>query len=293
MPLYRAKQLCPNLLVVPPDGARYRECSAMIFAVLEAVGTPFESLSLDEAYLDLGDRSPEESLDLVVALRREVHSVSGLTMSAGLGSSKLIAKIASDVNKPDGLTYVEPGDEAAFLHPLPIGRLYGIGPKSERRFIEAGITTIGMLAESDDATLAALLGRSAQAYRDLARGIDDRVVAPYRERKSISSETTFETNLQGEGQLFPILIEQAQELAETLQRKQLRAQSVTVKIKRPDFQVSGKQTSLREPTNDARLIFAAARFCLRQAGFHTQPIRLIGTKVAELTGDTTRQLPLW
>jgi len=293
MPLYKALELCPHLLVVPPNGQRYRECSAAIFALVEATGRPFESLSLDEAYIDLHDRNSDAAQELIRNLRADVTSITGLTISAGLGTSKLIAKIASDLGKPNGFTVVEPGNEAAFLAPLPIGQLYGIGKKSEPRFLQAGITTIGDLASADDTTLFPLLGRSIQAYRDLAHGIDNRVVTSLRERKSISSETTFEQNLSGEAHLLPIIAEQAQELAETLQRKQLRAGNVGIKVKRPDFTVSGKQTMLKEPTNDARIIYAAACFCLRSSQFHKQPLRLIGTKVAQLTDDTTRQLPLW
>jgi DNA polymerase-4 len=293
MPLYHALELCPNLIVVPPNGQRYRECSAAIFALVEALGCPYESMSLDEAYMDLEEYTWEQACELVRKLRADAHDITGLTISAGLGNSKLIAKIASDVGKPNGFTIVEPGTESTFLAPLPIGRLYGIGKKSEPRFLEAGITTIGDILTADNSVLYPLLGRSIDAYRDLARGIDDRVVTPFRERKSISSETTFEHNLSGESRLLPIIAEQAQELAETLQRKHLRAGSIGIKIKRPNFSQSGKQTMLKEPTNDARIIYAAARHCLRSGGFTEEPLRLIGTKVAHLTDDTTRQLPLW
>ena len=293
MPLYVARQLCPQLIVVPPEGDRYRACSAQVFAILKEPGTTFEPLSLDEAFIDMDPFTDVEAHALVVSLRAKIKAVTGLTISAGLAKSKLLAKIASDFQKPDGFTYVEPGSEASFLAPLPIGKLYGIGPKSEARLVAAGITTIGALAEATDATLLPLLGRSLSAYRELARGIDHRPIRAHRERKSISSETTFEFNLSGETQLLPILLEQTKELAEILQRKQLRAAGVSVKIKRPDFTVSGKQTALREPTNDARVLFAAARYCLREGDFASRPIRLIGTKVSTLTNDTTRQLPLW
>lgn len=293
LPLYIAKQRCPDLLVVPPDGARYRECSAIIFSILAATGAPFEPLSLDEAYLDLAAYDADSACQLAEQLRSDVYAATRLTISAGLGTSKLVAKIASDFKKPNGFTYVAPGTEVEFLAPLPIGRLNGIGPKSEPRFLAAGITTIGALVAADDVTLLPLLGSSVAAYRDLARGLDNRVVATHRERKSISSETTFEHNLRGEERLLPIIAEQAQELAETLQRKHLRANNVGVKIKRPNFSVSGKQTMLSEPTNDARIIFAAARFCLRNGGFADDAVRLLGTKVSQLTDDTTRQLPLW
>jgi DNA polymerase-4 len=205
----------------------------------------------------------------------------------------MVAKIASDVNKPDGLTIVPPGTEAAFLAPMPVGRLWGIGPKTQPRLESAGIRTIGDVAELDERRLYDLFGRGGAFYRDLARGIDDREVDPSRERKSISTEETFEYDEHDETRILALLRMQADELARDLQAKQLRASTVGIKIKKADHTVTGRQTSLAVATNDADTIHDAAVWCWQRAGMYGMPIRLLGTRVASLTDEESRELRLF
>ncbi len=298
MPLYRALELCPQLTVVPPDFTAYREASSRVFSIFGEDGRAVEGLSLDEAFVDpsavLGETA---DLDAAVAFAQRVrarirHEV-GLTASAGVASGKMVAKIASDARKPDGLTVVEPGTEPSFLAPMPVGRLWGIGPKTQPRLEAAGLRTIGDVAALDDARLFELFGRSGTFYRDLARGIDDRTVDTSRERKSISTEETFEYDERDEPRILALLRAQADELATDLQRAQLRGATVGVKIKRADHTVTGRQTSLAVATNDADAIHDAALWCWHRAGLRGVPIRLLGTRVASLTEEPARELRLF
>ncbi|HEY0394946.1 MAG TPA: DNA polymerase IV [Candidatus Elarobacter sp.] len=293
MPLYRALELCPQLAVVPPNFAAYRETSQRVFAIFADGARAVEGLSLDEAFVDL----PTSDLDLAVAfaqrVRERVRGEVGLTVSAGVAPVKMVAKIASDVNKPDGLTVVSPGTEAAFLAPLPVGRLWGIGPKTQPRLERVGIRTIGDVAVLGDAALYELFGRAGTFYRDLARGIDEREVDPSRERKSISTEETFEWDERDERRILALLRVQADELARDLQKEQLRGATVGVKIKKADHTITGRQTSLAVATNDADAIHDAAVWCWQRAGMQGVPIRLLGTRIASLTDEEARELRLF
>lgn len=293
MPLYKAKLACPGLVVVAPDMQKYRTISREIFTVLSARGEPVEGLSLDEAFVALSETALEAARERAAALRREILDTTGLTVSAGVATGKMVAKIASDSCKPDGLLAVAPGDEASFLAPLPVGRLWGIGPKSVARLNVFGIATIGELAALDDARLRELFGSWWHELSDLARGIDRRRVEPDRETKSISTEETFEYDVRDERRLVEVLRVQARELAEALERERTVAQTIGVKIKRADFTVVGRQTHLAEPTRDARRIFRAAVYCLRRAALEGAPVRLLGTRVASLTEGDALQTSLF
>lgn len=293
MPLYKARMACPELIVVPPDMQKYKAVSREIFAILGKRGDPVEGLSLDEAFVGIGERPFEQARALAATLRREIFEASGLTVSAGVATGKTIAKIASDTCKPDGLLAIAPGEEAAFLAPLPVGRLWGIGPKMQTRLSVFGITTIGELAALDPARLRELFGSWWSEVGDLSRGIDRRPVEPERETKSISTEETFEYDVRDESRLIDVLRSQARELAETLERERTVAQTIGIKIKRADFTIVGRQTHLAEPTRDARRIFRAAVHCLRRAALQGAPVRLLGTRVASLTEGDTLQTSLF
>ncbi len=293
MPLYKALQACPQLTVVAPDFTRYRAASDAVFAIFADGADAVEGLSLDEAFVALGDASLEDARAFAERVRARVRADVGLTVSAGVAAVKMVAKIASDMRKPDGLTVVEPGTERAFLAPLPVGRLWGIGPKTLPRVEAAGLHTIGDVAALDDEALYAVFGRGGREFRDLARGIDERGVDGTRERKSISTEQTFEFDVRDEARVLDVLREQAEELALDLQAKQLRAGTVGVKIKRADFTVTGRQTALAVATNDAPTILAASTWCWNRSDLRGTPIRLLGTRVASLTAEEARELRLF
>lgn len=290
LPLYRALELCPQLIVVSPDMAKYKSISREVFAVFGARGHAVEGLSLDEAFIDCGDVSLDDAVALARTIREEVLEKTGLTISAGVATGKLIAKIASDSCKPNGLLAIALGEEAEFLAPLPVGRLWGIGPKTAMRLQTLGISTIGEVAALDDALARTIFGSWGPEVRDLARGIDHRSVEPERETKSISTEETFEYDVRDSRKLIELLKEQARELAAKLEREDCSASTVGVKIKRADFRVFGRQTHLLEPTRDARRIFRAALYCLQRAGLHGTPVRLLGLRVASLSTGAPKQI---
>jgi DNA polymerase-4 len=293
IPLYRARELCPQLVVVSPNMSKYKSVSREVFAIFGARGHLVEGLSMDEAFIDLGDVDPGDAETLTQTIRDEVRASTALTVSAGIATGKLIAKIASDTCKPDGLLSVTPGAEAVFLAPLPVGRLWGVGPKTAARLETLGIRTIGEVAALDEASARSIFGSWGIELRDLARGIDRREVDPERETKSISSEETFEYDVRDENALIAVLREQAKELAEKLNREDCSAGTVGVKIKRADFTVFGRQTHLEEPTRDARRIFRAAVYCLRRAHLNGAPVRLLGLRVASLSLGEPKQITLF
>jgi DNA polymerase-4 len=293
LPLYRALAACPDLIVVPPDFAAYTQASREVFAIVADGAEAVEGLSLDEAFVALGTARVDEAAAWARRVRERVQCEVGLTISAGVAAGKMVAKIASDACKPDGLAVVEPGTEAAFLAPLPVGRLWGVGPKTQMRLEAAGIRTIGDVAALDDESLFALLGRWGRQARTFAAGIDDRIVDGVRERKSISTEETFEYDIRDEAQVVALLHAQAEELSRDLQARALRAATIGIKVKCADFSVVGRQTSVAVPTDIASEIAAAAVHCWRRSGLAGRPIRLLGTRVAGLSVGAARELSLF
>jgi len=289
VPLYKARAACPQLVVVPPDMQKYKRVSREIFAIFGRDGRAVEGLSMDEAFVDVGEVTLDRARELAASIRAEILAATGLTVSAGVARGKMVAKIASDACKPNGLLAVAPGEEAAFLAPLPIGRLWGIGPKTQRRMLAFGIATIGDLAALDDDRVREFFGSWGFEARELSRGVDSRRVEPERETKSISTEETFEYDVSDRARLVDLLREQARELAEKLERDELSAQTVGIKIKRSDFTTLGRQVHLTEPTRDARRIFRAALYCLQRAGVDGEAVRLLGTRVASLVDGAPRQ----
>jgi DNA polymerase-4 len=290
LPLYRALELCPHLIVVPPNFARYRELSQQVFAIFERVGVAIEGLSLDEAFVDTGPRSLDEAVACAVAVRAAVRAEIGLTVSAGVAAQKMVAKIASDMAKPDGLAAVAPGGEAAYLAPLPVGRLWGIGPKTQTRLLAEGIETIGALSALEDERLFRILGRPGPALRDLARGHDERHVTADRETRSVSVEETFDYDERDEARLRERVRASAMEVAERLRAHGLRGATIGIKLKRGDFSTIVRQTTLAQPSDDGARIAAAALLCFERAELNGAPVRLVGVRVATLVEAPAEQL---
>jgi DNA polymerase-4 len=272
---------------------KYRDTSRAIFAILERRGHPVQGLSMDEAFVDFGDVTLDGAVQLAQTIRCEILETVQLTVSAGVASGKMVAKILSDSCKPNGLQALPPGDERAFLAPLPVGRLWGVGPKTQARLLERNITTIGDVAALTDERARAIFGSWGIELRDLACGIDSRRVEPDRETKSISTEETFEYDVRDERRLREVLREQAIELAQKLEREDLSACTIGIKIKRADFKIIVRQTNLSEPTAQARQIFRAAVHCLRRAELGRDAVRLLGTRVASLVPGEPKQQSLF
>jgi DNA polymerase-4 len=293
MPLFKAKSLCPELLVVPPNFERYKEVSRAVFAIFARGARAVEGLSLDEAYVDIGSDDFAASIAHAAEVRRVVRAEIGLTVSAGVAAQKLVAKIASDAAKPDGLAAIEPGTEAAYLAPMPVGRLWGIGPKTQARLAKVGIATIGQLAVLSDDAAFALFGRGGRGVRELARGNDTRTVEADRETRSVSSESTFEYDVSDRDELRAAVVELAADVARRLQKQGLRGSTVGVKIKLSNFTILGRQTTVAVPTDDATEIAPAALHCLERAALDGRAVRLLGVRVAALTEEPVRQTSLF
>jgi len=287
MPLHEALLLCPDLAVVPPDHARYREASRQVHAVFRRFTAPekIEAVSLDEAYLDVTARTRHGTSTADEVARRikyMVHTEAGLTCSVGGATSKLLAKVASGSRKPDGLVLVPPGTEADFLAPLPIGVIPGLGPKTEERIRAMGIRTVGELAGYDTQRLLQLLGTGGAVLQRLAQGRDRAPVDGSRPAKTISAETTFEYDVGDRDELEKALYDLTQRVTERLKTEGVRARTVYVKLKLPDFRLVSRQVSRTSPTDDVEAIFRAARSALQKSHLESRPVRLIGVGLSGL-----------
>src|SRR3989475_3029767 len=287
MPIQEALTLCPHLVVVPPDHARYRESSRQVHAIFRRYTSPerIEAVALDEAYLDVtartrhGTSAPEE---VARRIKYAIHTEVGLTASVGVATSKLVAKVAGASRKPDGLVLVNPGNEADFLAPLQVGVLPGLGPKTEERLRLMGVRTVGDLANHETQRLIQALGPGGAMLQRLADGRDRSPVDGSRPAKTLSAETTFERDVSDVGQLESALRELVDRVAERLRADGVRARTVYVKLKLPDFRQGSRQVSRTSPTDDPDAIFRAARTALEKSHVESRPVRLIGVGLSGL-----------
>jgi DNA polymerase-4 len=273
--------------------AAYRRTSDVVMGLLRELSPLVEPASLDEAYVDLATASPAHpghdlSVDGVTALARRLkeriaEATGGVTGSVGIGSSKLMAKIGSDLDKPDGLVVVAPGTELEVLHPLPVTRLGGVGPATAERLHQVGVKTVGDLAARSLTDLVALVGRSHGAgLYALARAEDDRAVVPDREAKSVSHEETFERDLTDLVVLNAEIDSMAARVGARLRASAYSGRTVTLKLRRYDFTTITRSQTLPQPTDDARQIAATARRLLTEAGT-SGGLRLLGVGVSGLS----------
>lgn len=286
MPAARARRLCPEAVFVPPRHAHYRAVSAVLFEILHAWSDRVEGVSVDEAYLDMSaDIEDSEVLTNARALKRRISGEIGLTASIGVGSSKLVAKLASAYDKPDGLTWVRPGREREFLDPLPVGQLQGVGPATGARLQDAGILTIGQLRRAAPELLLPAFGRHATRFVARASGIDDREVRGDRERRSISQESTFDDDLVSMDEVESVIRHQAGKCAEKLREKGLFARTVHIKLRSGGFSTLTRSASLSGWSRSAEVITTTA-IDLARAWVRYQTrisLRLVGVGVGLLT----------
>jgi len=292
----QALRLCPQAVFLPGDGAYYRDLSHRFRAILEQFSPLVEMVSVDEAYLDLSDseRALGSPGQAARAIKRRVRDELGLVVSLGVAGNRLVAKIASDLDKPDGLRLVEPGAEAAFLAPLAVDRMPGIGPKASERLHALGVTTLGGLARLPAAVLAPLFGRRAAEVVDRARGIDDRPIAPAGEpAKSLGHERTLGQDLVDPAEISRLVERLAERTGRELRREGLQGRVIAVKLRYADFTTVGRQRRLDQPTDDHREIARVAATLVE--GLLAQrraPVRLLGVRVATL-GPAAIQLTLF
>jgi DNA polymerase-4 len=302
MPSLEARRLCPDGIFLRGDLARYARESKRIFAIFRRFAPRLEGLSLDEAFLDLSgtERLLGPSAEVGHRLRAAVREETGLAVSVGIAPVKMVAKIASDLAKPDGLLEVRPSQLRSFLAPLPVSRIWGVGPVTEEHLRRAGFRTLGDLARAAEEPLRTALGSWGGEVARLARGEDPREVAPYREPVSISEENTFETDVADAQRLSAAIVSHAEAVARRMRRSGLRARTVVLKLRLARRESSGprgyplltRRSTLREATDDGARIAELARGLLERWGI-PEPVRLVGVGVTNLRPGVSHQLALF
>jgi DNA polymerase-4 len=287
----QAKRRCPEAVFIRPDFPRYREESDAIFAIYREITPLVQTASLDEAYLDVTDTlDPWGSATAIGReIRRRVREERRLTVSVGVAPSKLVAKIASDFRKPDGLTVVPPERVEAFLAPLPVRRLHGVGPATEHVLRGMGVLTVADLRRLPLDRLLARFHAWGRTLYEFARGIDERPVRPERERRSLSGEETFPRDIRDLEMLDRQLDRLAGEVSTGLKRRDLMGCTVTLKVRYGDFTTVTRSRTLRLPVVEAARLSGLARALLRRTEAGRRPVRLLGVGVSSLVPATFRQ----
>jgi DNA polymerase-4 len=287
MGLMKAAALAPEAILLPADFEEYGRYSRRFKAAVAEIAPEIEDRGIDEIYIDL-TAVPGESRELAARIKANVRRATGLSCSIGITPNKLLAKIASELDKPDGITVLTAADVPARIWPLPPKRINGIGPRANAKLESMGITTIGALAAAAPAALAAAFGaRYAQWLLDAAHGRDDRPVVTVREPKSISRETTFERDLdraRDRDELTRILLGLCERVAADLERKGYRGRTIGVKLRFADFAIVTRDVTVDRPTRDAVVIRDAVRGCLRRVTFDRR-LRLLGVRVGTLVRE--------
>jgi nucleotidyltransferase/DNA polymerase involved in DNA repair len=278
MPISIAYRLCPHGVYLPVDMEKYASVSREVIAILRRYTDLVEPLSIDEAFLDVtgSGRAFGPAQEIARALKRDIRNETRLTASVGVASTKLVAKVASDLRKPDGLVVVPPGKEAAFLAPLPIRRLWGVGPKLEQQLAKLGIQTIGDLARVPKETLERRFGTHGHDLVELARGVDERpVVADGADAKSVGHEHTFDEDTADRERLRRTLLDLADSVARRLRAASLRGRTVTLKYRDETFHTVTRAETLRQPTDSGETLFRVA-FKLFESVHGSKRVRLVG-----------------
>ncbi len=294
MPMREALRRCPQAVVIAPRFKRYREVSGQVFEVFRDFTDLVEGLSLDEAFLDVTGSVGlfGSGEDMAREIKKRIRDRTGLSASVGVSHNKLLAKLASDMQKPDGLTRIRPEDVRTMLDPLPVGRLFGVGPKTGARLEEQGIFTLGQLRTAPESVLWPLFRRETRKYQDRAAGIDERPVVSDAPEKQISSEETFDVDIRDHKELQERLAQLADRTTARLRAKQFKAGMVSIKVRRRDFETYTRQKSFNPPTQETRLIAQVAADLLGN-WLAEQPraaVRLLGVGVSDLEPETQLDL---
>ena len=289
MPIAQAMKLCPHGFFLPVRMKRYKEVSLQVFSIFQKYTPLVEPLSLDEAFLDVtGSRKLfGNAEDIARQIRKEVRDEIGLTISAGVAASKLVAKIASDINKPDGLTIVPVGREAEFLAPLPIKRLWGVGRKTQEILALLGVHTIGDIASLSEKLLEQKFGQHGISLRYKALGLDNRDVEIEHETKSVGHEFTFDTDLVELENIRRELLELAVMVAKRLRRYQLQGKTITLKVKYHDFKQITRSSTIKQHIADSKKIYQEVIRLLQKTDAGQKPIRLLGISVSGLKVESS------
>jgi DNA polymerase-4 len=288
-------RLCPDLVFIRPDFGRYRREAEAIFAIYREVTPLVEPMSLDEAYLDVTEHLAGFGSATAIArhLRTRVRAERRLTVSVGVAPNKLLAKIASDFDKPDGLTVVKPGQVPDFLAPLAVERLHGIGPATARALADLGVATVADLRALSLDRLLARFGHWGRTLHEHARGVDHRPVSTDHVRRALSTEETFRRDLTELEAMDRVLDAMAAEISAGLRRRRLLACTVTVKVRYSDFRTVTRSRTFALPFADEPAIAACARELVRRTEAGEQPVRLLGVGASSLVPGEAEQMDLF
>jgi DNA polymerase-4 len=281
MPLRTAYKLCPQAIFLPVDYEGYSRVSEKFKAILREISPVMEDVGIDEAFLDISDID-RPSLEIAREIKQRVRKESGLTCSIGIAPNKLLAKIASDMQKPDGLTILAEDDIEKMIWPLPVRKLYGVGPKTEIHLNSMGMRTIGELAATSLARLVEHFGRSYGTYlHEASRGIDESPLITHWEPKSVSREMTFEFDVSDWQVIAKFLVSLTREVVDDLRPRNYKARTVTVKIRFSDFDTHTRAKTMAAPSDSEEDIRKAAFACLKRFEFNKK-VRLIGVRLSGL-----------
>jgi DNA polymerase-4 len=297
MPSMRAYRLCPDIIFVPPRFDHYRQISQHIRDIFFQYTELVEPLSLDEAYLDVTTNKKDmpSATHIAQAIRAQIWDETQLTASAGISVNKFLAKIASDINKPNGQALIPPDQVEAFLEQLPIEKFHGIGAKTAQKMKGLGIHSGADLKDWTELNLAQHFGKVGRHFYRIVRGIDEREVQPDRLRKSVGIETTFRHDLSTEDDMLTALRSLTEKVCERLRRVPTAAMTVTLKIKYHDFVLVTRSKTLSHAQQDFAEIFPTVEYLLHHPAFPPRPVRLLGVYLSNLeheAEDVPRQLAL-
>jgi DNA polymerase IV len=287
MPISKAYRLCPHAVYVFPRGHRYSQMSKIIMKILEKYSPDIEQISIDEAFLDITStiKFYGSTQNLALSIKKHIKEETQLTASVGIAPSKFVAKIASDLKKPDGLVIVEEDQVKEFLAPLDISRMWGIGAKSLPHFLRLGIRTIGDLAQFSQPGLLKHFGQSGLHFWYLANGIDRREISHHSRAKSISKEITFDQDKNDPEELRNTLLYLCNELSHDMRRKQYTGHTIHIKVRSEDFQTCTRSRTLQHTTHSCDEIFKCAEEMLLKLDLCNRKIRLIGVSVSQIIND--------
>jgi len=295
MPVFQARQLCPQGVFTHPRMDRYREVSGEVMATLQEFSPLVEKVSIDEAFIDLSgtERLHGPPTEVGRILKNRIYEAVHLTCSIGVAPNRFLAKIASDFKKPDGLTLINPDQVADFIDRLPIGKVPGVGPKTELKITELGIRFLGDIRKFPEHTLSTIFGSYGRRLLELSRGIDPTPITPDSPAQSVSSECTLEQDTCEPAALHRCLLEQAEEVAAGLRSEGVKARTVVLKIKHADFKLCTRRTTFAPPTQSSKELYRQARRLMDEYRL-TQKIRLIGLGATGFVpADAPRQKELF
>jgi DNA polymerase-4 len=288
MPIFMAKNLCPNAVFLPVRMKRYKEVSQQVFKILYDITDLVEPVSIDEAYIDISFID-SDALSIAHMIKKRVHAKTGLTLSIGISYNKFLAKIASDWNKPNGIKLISPDMIPEILLPLPVKSVHGIGPKSTEKLNNIGIYTVEDLYNLSEEFLVELFGKWGSDIYDRIRGIDNRKINTERERKSLGTETTFSESTKDKNTLKSYLHDFSIEISDSLIKNQIHGKTITLKIKYEDFKLKTKSKTLLTDIYLAKDIYEIALSLLNEIKLDRN-IRLIGLTISNLSSTQAEQL---